>query len=550
MDEPTPPFATPPGGSNEPEPLEPEPHTPPGASERRIPPSPPRPQPPTSPAAPIETRGAAVPHSPFLAVAAMPPLGPPYAAPTAPPPPTFPPSPPEDWPSIPPLVPPPGSGPPLAGGGRPPREPGDPRRGALLIAAVGAAVILIVGALAWGQSNNGGNGRFIAGPPSTTAPIDTDSQNSATASSSTDSGASNSASGSSDNSSSSSAEPDLPTAVQDIEAFVERERGLTFKSAVDVELATGDQLTQLLDQQLLKESASVAESQQVLRALGLIPPTFDLTAAEKDLLENGTLGFYDPETKKLVVRGTQVTPFVRDTLAHELTHALDDQWFNLNRPQLDNADDETGFGFTALTEGDAARVEKAYLASLSPSEQTAVMQEQQALESAHPEMLTMPQVLIDITTEPYTDGPPLVQAILEAGNRPRLDAAFQQPPTTSEQVIDPAKFLAREQAVPVPVPTADGAALNKGVLGAFMFEEILLGSTRTSNVEQAIEGWGGDTYVTWLDGSGKSCLRDSFVGDTPGDTQQLVDALNQWAPSAHATVTAPAGQPAAFTVCS
>jgi hypothetical protein len=143
-----------------------------------------------------------------------------------------------------------------------------------------------------------------------------------------------------------------------------------------------------------------------------------------------------------------------------------------------------------------------------------------------------------------------VQAILEAGNRPRLDAAFQQPPTTSEQVIDPAKFLAGEQAVPVAVPAADGTALNKGALGAFMFEEILLGSKRTSDVEQAIEGWGGDMYVTWLDGSGKSCLRDSFVGDTPDDTQQLANALNQWASETNATVAAPAGQPATFTVCS
>ena len=122
---------------------------------------------------------------------------------------------------------------------------------------------------------------------------------------------------------------------------------------------------------------------------------------------------------------------------------------------------------------------------------------------AHPELLTLPQVLQDIVQEPYIDGAALVQAILDAGNRERLDAAFQQPPTTSEQVIDPAKFLDGEQAVPVAVPAADGTVLNKGVLGAFMFEETLLGSMRTSDVDTAVAGWGGDQYVTWLDASGK-----------------------------------------------
>jgi hypothetical protein len=143
-----------------------------------------------------------------------------------------------------------------------------------------------------------------------------------------------------------------------------------------------------------------------------------------------------------------------------------------------------------------------------------------------------------------------VKAILDAGDRPRLDAAFQQPPTTSEQVIDPSKFLSAEAAVPVAPPAADGTALNKGVLGAFGFEELLLGSPRTSDVDQAIAGWGGDMYVTWLDGSGKTCLRDTFVGDTPDDTHQLANALNEWASDAYATVIAPEGQPATLTVCS
>jgi hypothetical protein len=525
MDEPTQPFGVPPGAPNQPS-QRGAPSAPAGA--------------PTTPVPPVESWAAAPP--------AMPPLGPPYAAPATPPPPTFPSAPPESWPATPPLLPPapPGQSPAAAGGGGR-REFGDPRKRALAIAALGGVALLVVGLLAWRQSNDNSNSRFIAGAPSTTQPVATDSSDSTDSSNSSDSGAGGS--NSTDSSESSSSSSDLQSTVKDIQAFVEKQRGLKFKQDVDVQLVDDNQLAQLLQQDFDKERPSILETQEVLRSLAMISPKFDLTSAEQTLLDSSVLGFYDPETKKLVVRGTDVTPFVRDTLAHELTHALDDQWFNLNRPQLDNADDETGFGFTALVEGDAVRVEEAYLKTMSSSERAEVTKEQQDLLLAHPEIFALPQVLIDMTQEPYTDGPQLVNAILDAGQQPRLDAAFQQPPTTSEQVIDPDKFLNGEGAVAVPFPTADGTVSNKGVLGAFMLEELLLGSMRTNQVDNAIAGWGGDSYVTWASPAGKTCLRDTFVGDTPNDTAQLVQALSEWAPDAGAVVNATPGQPGTFTVC-
>ena len=82
-----------------------------------------------------------------------------------------------------------------------------------------------------------------------------------------------------------------------------------------------------------------------------------------------------------------------------------------------------------------------------------------------------------------------------------------------------------------------------------MFEEILRESVRTSDLDEAVTGWGGDMYVTWADASGKTCLRDTFVGDTPEDTQQLADALDGGRRRAGHRDRAP-GQPGTFTVCS
>ena len=82
------------------------------------------------------------------------------------------------------------------------------------------------------------------------------------------------------------------------------------------------------------------------------------------LLEAGVLGFYDPETDELVVRGGDLSPMTRQTIAHELTHALDDQWFDLAKAEYEQSDDEVGFGVAALAEGNARRIDKLYAAQL------------------------------------------------------------------------------------------------------------------------------------------------------------------------------------------
>jgi hypothetical protein len=272
---------------------------------------------------------------------------------------------------------------------------------------------------------------------------------------------------------------------------------------------------------------------------------------QRTLLSIGVGGFYDTESKELVVRGEDLTPFVREVLAHELTHALDDQWFGLDRPQLNNADNESGFGFSALVEGNASRVEYAYLDSLSPSEQSEAEDEQARLVFEHPELFDLPPILLTLLQAPYDEGEPFVADLLDSGGQPLLDQSFTAPPLTSEQILDPDRYVAGEAAVSVPAPAADGRPANVGVLGALLIREMLFDFGASGvQVADAVDGWGGDSYVTWVDSAGNSCLRDTFVGDTPADTQELVDAISDWGAVHDALVDAPADGPATFTVCS
>jgi len=342
---------------------------------------------------------------------------------------------------------------------------------------------------------------------------------------------------------------DLDSVVNDIERFVEQQRGLTFKNKVDVHLAGDGEFQDRLLKDFDEERPSLLEQQEVLTALGLITPGTDVVADSKSLLEIGVVGFYDPKTKQLVVRGTSLTPYVREVLAHELTHALDDQYFDLNRPELDNPDDETGFGFLGLTEGDARRVEDAYVASLSQQEQRQALQEEQDLISQHPEVFRLPPILITLLQAPYEEGEPFVGHVADSGGQAAVNQAFQTPPTTSEQILDPQKFTSGEGAVAVPPPAPDGKVSNVGVLGELLIREMLTGGLGFSGNDAAVEGWGGDKYVTWTNASGASCLRDTFVGDSPADTAELVDALTGWADDHGGSVTGGAGGPATLTVC-
>jgi hypothetical protein len=469
---------------------------------------------------------------------AMPPLAEPFLVPGAPPPPpTLPPGPPAQWPAQP-WFRPPDRGLP----GPPPPPGGSSNRGWLTAAVIGAIAVLLIGIVA-----------FISRDDSTGLAADRSSSSRSSSTRSSD------ASSSTDESGSDTSTPPTPTTepdsfdvvVEDIKAFVERERGLKFTKDVPVDLAGEGEFQDRLLKEFDTEKASLLEDQEVLISLGLIDPGSDLVTLERQLLEAGVVGFYDPKTGELVVRGTDPTPYVRQVMAHELTHALDDQHFNLDRPQLDNPDDETGFGFTALVEGNARRIEDAYSATLSPQEQAEAFDEQLKLLDKSPSLFTLPPILITLINEPYEQGPALVKRVLDVGGQARLDASFAAPPTTSEQVLEPDVYVRGEGAVPVPTPTPDGALSNKGAVGALLLRELLSsGNVSGRAVDAAVKGWGGDAYVTWHDDQGRSCIRATLVGDTPTDTEEIAVALDAWKARSLATIDrAPDGSSVTLARC-
>jgi hypothetical protein len=282
----------------------------------------------------------------------------------------------------------------------------------------------------------------------------------------------------------------LPTAVQpsatatelsatelarQISHRVEAIRGLEFKKPVKVETVSAAEAREHFrdrTEKLWPESRCRLE-QAVYVDLGLLPPDTDLRGALLDLLEEQVWGYYDPETDTFFVLDDVPPSSAPILMAHELTHALDDQYFEIDsrfEQLVDDDDASTAFG--AVVEGSGTAVMTVFMSEemrakrMSPD----VLDEITKTEAGRADKLkNAPALLRRGLLGPYTLGLAfLLRGDLEAlrqGIRVAdLNQAFERPPVSTEQVLHPEKYWAENgRDVPVPVPLDDQAeALGPG----------------------------------------------------------------------------------------
>ncbi|MEZ5408968.1 MAG: hypothetical protein R2761_13135 [Acidimicrobiales bacterium] len=317
----------------------------------------------------------------------------------------------------------------------------------------------------------------------------------------------------------------------DAAAYVQQARQRQFKEFPPVEVLADSEFDQALLADFETYRAELDDEGVLLTALGLLDPGTSLADAYRDALEIGVVGFYDPETGRLVVRASadgtlgNLNLYMRQTLVHELTHALDDQWFDLDRE--DFADGDAEYGFTAVVEGNARRVDQRWQDGLDAASRSQL--EAESMSALSPDDLlryfTLPPILQQLQLSPYTDGLAYMKQLTASGGEAAADAALTSPPATSEEILHPGLSRATDPVVTVPRPPAGGTAVDDGRLGELLVDQ-WLGST-------AGDGWGGDRYVTWRDGS-RSCVAVDLAADTPDDLAQMQTAAQSWAAEAAA----------------
>jgi hypothetical protein len=332
-----------------------------------------------------------------------------------------------------------------------------------------------------------------------------------------------------------------------IAAEVEAIRGLKFEKAVPVHYL-GDKAFEkrLLGDDPKPSAAGTRELGRVelrLRALGLLDHDVDLHATARTAVGSGTLAFYDPASKNVYVRGTDTTaPATRVTLAHELTHALQDQHFDLQKLQRNAAVHGNDSVVKAIVEGDATYVQEKFASKLSDASQQSYAQTNSA-EVSEARALDVPEVMKVEMGAPYALGEALVNAIWVAKGRSGVDALFRKPPASELAFVDPTTVLQHAKTVKVAEPLLgpgekpDGGATSIGAFGLFEVLSSRLPAVDAMNVAGL---WRGDRLVQFKR-DGRTCVRVDFAGADHRSTVSIQQALGSWAdasPGTGASVTA------------
>ena len=351
--------------------------------------------------------------------------------------------------------------------------------------------------------------------------------------------------------------------VREFVRFVEKDRNLLFDHPVAVAFLDDAAFLQALDagdEPTRQDRADAAHDAARLRAAGMIGPGVDLLGAQGGIDDTTTTGFYDPDTKKLYVRGKDLTDTdIRLTVVHELTHALQDQHFDLNRLDAKVRDSGQGFAEDALIEGDATTVENDYFFSLPKREQGAYNNNDNgAGDAPAPADATAATadapVLAAFDAAPYDYGAQLVSFVVDDRGTKAVDALFRTLPRSEEQVIDPVATHRREKPVAVAAPelAADEQPIgDPDVWGAYSLYMMLAPRIDRATALEAANGWGGDASRAFTRADGTECVRVAIKGDTTRDTEEIGAALALWAvqmPGGGAASAVAAGT-ATFTAC-
>ncbi len=301
---------------------------------------------------------------------------------------------------------------------------------------------------------------------------------------------------------------------QEIEREVERLRGLKFLQPVDYHEIPRTELPAILRHKLAQQvpDQEFETAGMALAALGVLPAGIDLKKTYLALLGEQIGAFYDQHEKGLFTFTSQ--PLTASTnrviMAHELTHALEDQHFDLSRLPIEaKGNDDRVLAATALVEGDATLVMNRYMAGdLS----AATLRETlgSALTTDVRQLAAAPRYLRETLLFPYLRGQEFCNTLYAHGGWSALNEAFQHPPSSSSQVLHPELYLSEPREEPVeihlPNPVIDGQKpAEDNVLGEFgtrqLFAERLHDKARA---EEAAAGWRGDRYLVYQSPAGTS----------------------------------------------
>lgn len=313
-------------------------------------------------------------------------------------------------------------------------------------------------------------------------------------------------------------------------------RGLPFLHPVKVKFYTEAEFVKLVDGSDRKERSNDDKKKAeffegAMRAIGVAEGDVDLEQSTNDLNAAGILAFYDPDTKSMSIRGTELTVATSVTLVHELTHALQDQHFDLNRIQKQSEAAKSSAS-RGLIEGDASWVENAYIETLEDFERKEYDKELDDDRDTYTKgSKDVPDFLKLSKSAPYAFGESFVGILRSTGGQSEVDRAFRNPPMSEHLIADAVRFIddaTAKKLADASLPTGATDIERNGEFGTVSLLLMLSERIDPHLALTAINGWAADANTLFRDASGSPCVALQYTAVNAAGTTTMRSALQEW----------------------
>ncbi len=278
-----------------------------------------------------------------------------------------------------------------------------------------------------------------------------------------------------------------------------------------------------------------------IRKLGLAPTDFQYRPFMIRLLSEQVAGYYDPKLQQFHLADWIDIDGQRPVMAHELTHALQDQHFNLRRfEHWPKGDSDAQLATRALVEGDATLAMSQYIAN-NPLRAFAFLKSLSTTAMSSKELARAPRALRETLLFPYQEGTAWTRALYGHGGWAQVSKAFTQLPQSTEQILHPEKYFAGEAPVKTALPDVMNSVRSASVRGTvrqaswrridydvegewglyLVLDQFLQSSTES---RRAAAGWGGDRYEIYEGPRGEVLFISLSTWDSADDAREFFDA--------------------------
>lgn len=339
---------------------------------------------------------------------------------------------------------------------------------------------------------------------------------------------------------------ELFRSVDDILRFASQDTGLPIRRPVKRALVSRDQVMKYVEDRMGsdQDAQRLRRSELVLKKFGLLPRNFDLHTFLIALLREQVAGYYDPKSKTVNLLDWVDADVQKPVLAHELTHALQDQSYGLERwlkegpktekKDADVRDDEAVAARQAVTEGQAMVVLTDYeLAPLGKSILDApdiVAAMKAGVTAGSPLFNSAPLYIKDSLAFPYTYGLDFERTLLQKqGKEAAFAGVLQHPPLNTREVMQPAVYLRGEHLPPLHPPPNLEKVLGKP------WQQLDLGAVGEFDISVLVEQFAGESVArqVWPQWRGGYYYAAHQKNTPSGEIAMLY--LSQWAEPEQAT---------------